>query len=244
MTDRVEVNQEDVADSSESETKETSEVPEWVADKFRDSENPVEAQAQAYLEAEKRLHEKSTETPEPNPERTEEGVPGPLSDLITEAGSLIDQGQALTDDLYGKFAEQGVPREMVDSYIESQQVVAEAEAARLYEAAGGPDAMATMVEWASTELTAEQKAEFNEAVRGADRENAVAAIQALKSAYEQAEGAPPSSRVEGGSSAGGPAVQPFGSTAEMAAAMADPRYAVDEAYRQEVERRLSVSSNL
>ena len=45
-----------------------------------------------------------------------------------------------------------------------------------------------------------------------------------------------------GSTSGDGGIKPFGSTAQVTEAMRDPRYATDPAYREQVEKRMAVSS--
>ena len=96
-----------------------------------------------------------------------------------------------------------------------------------------------MSEWAAENLSDDDLNAFNGLVEGGSVEQARVAVKGLYAQYQAAGGKGPS-LVQGATSGAG--VKPFGSTAQVTEAMRDPRYANDPAYREQVEKRMAVSS--
>ncbi|MBZ5882535.1 hypothetical protein LAX69_24565, partial [Escherichia coli] len=93
--------------------------------------------------------------------------------------------------------------------------------------------------WAASNLTNAELQAYNAQVEGGNLTAAKMAVQGLKARFEAENGNEPSllNGVTGGDS-----TEVFRSTAELTAAMRDPRYKKDPAYRADVERKLSKSS--
>ena len=130
-------------------------------------------------------------------------------------------------------------RQIVDDFIESRKIIHNNDRNMYFNAAGGQEAYGEMIQWASQTLPPDQIAAYNRTVNGGDRHATLFAIESLRARYEAAQGRAPTARVSGRPNTVG--ATPFGSTAEMQRAMSDPRYKTDEAYREEVRRRLAVT---
>lgn len=161
----------------------------------------------------------------------------PKVDIKAYAKELTETGQ-LSEESYNALEKSGYDREFVDQYIAGQKAIAEQRAATGYQLVGGKEQFTAMTAWAAANLSHEEKVAFNDAVVGTDAQMRQA-IESLKSRYQQANGSPP--KLLGGSP---PATgeNGFKSKAEMTAAMRDPRYAKDPAYRQSVERKVAAST--
>jgi hypothetical protein len=155
-----------------------------------------------------------------------------LSDFSTE----FAQAGALSEASYQKLEAAGIPKPMVDAYIAGQQALATQVRAQGLEAAGGEEQFNAMAAWARNGLTPGELQAYNDAVTSGTVDQAKLAITGLRARYEAANGREPS--LLGGSNAnagnGG-----YGSTAEMVRDMSDPRYSKDEAFRKQVEAKLS-----
>ena len=131
---------------------------------------------------------------------------------------------------------------VLDQFLAGQKVTAETQAAKAVEVVGGRQAYDTMAQWAAANFTPEQRAAYNSAVTSGDpnvRENA---LLALKARYDAANKAAPQilkGATQGTQPAGEP---PFANMAQVTAAMRDPRYRSDPAYRASVADRLSRST--
>lgn len=132
-------------------------------------------------------------------------------------------------------------RQIVDDFIEARKVVHKNDSAMFMEAAGGDEAYAAMTAWAKDALPREQVEAYNRQVTSGDRHATLFAIEGLRAKYEAAVGRDPQLRRGNNVSVPG-GTRPFRSSAEMTQAMSDPRYQIDEAYREEVRQRLAVST--
>lgn len=217
--------------------------PEHIPEKFWDASTGtarVDEMAKAYAELEK--VRAGTTPPAPpaaqptDPAKAPDGAPAGV-DYAALTTEFTEKG-ALSEASYKLLADKGIPKEVVDSYIESQKVAAQATTqAAVSEAhglAGSAEAYSAMLDWAATNLSAAEQAAFDKAVVG-DPANRKQAIVALKAQYQAARGSAPNLLSGEGASSG---VGAFQSRAEVTAAMRDPRYKADPAYRADVERRI------
>ena len=104
--------------------------------------------------------------------------------------------------------------------------------------AGGKEAYEEMIGWAADNVPAGEIEMFNHVMDMESPEAAFFAIHALKYAFRNATGYE-GKMLQGKAAADNPEV--FRSQAELVAAMDDPRYEKDPAYRQDVEAKLSRS---
>lgn len=146
----------------------------------------------------------------------------------------------LSDDTYAALAAKGIPRDAVDTYIAGRQAQADAYDNAVYGTAGGEKEYASLVEWAKTSLTLEEKVAFNDAVTSGDAARAKLAVEALSGRRASKRGTPPSNLMNGRSAGAG--VEPFKSQVEVTEAMRSQRYKKDPAFRAEVTERLRNSS--
>lgn len=170
----------------------------------------------------------------------------PTAETVVEnAGLKMDELSAeyakdgdLSEASYEKLAKVGIPKEMVDTYIEGQKAIAAQTRAESVKLVGGEDKYVEMVTWAGQNLKADEVAAYNSAVAG-DPASRALAIQGLHAKFTQARGSDPT-LVNGGTNS--PAGNGFRSTQEMTKAMQDPRYNVDPAYTADVIQRVSITT--
>ena len=244
MVDQVEIKQEETnAEKPEEQVVETSK-PEGLPEKF----NSVEDLAKSYSELEKKLGEsKPEETPEP---KQEEAKPDDLeiANKAAEAAGLnvqdlqaeFDNTGELKPESYEALGKAGIPKEYVDQFIAGQLAMRENLVSDVKGVAGGEEGYSEMMQWASNNLSENEKTAYNNAVNNTDVESIKLAVTGLKARYEAANGIEPtlakgkaSPSTEGG----------FRSWAEVTEAMADPRYTRDIAYQDDVKRKIQ-NSNL
>ena len=111
----------------------------------------------------------------------------------------------------------------------------------LYEIAGGKKGYTDMMNWAKSNLPSDEIKMFDEVVNQNDPKSAYFAVKSLHYRYSDVQG------IEGKLLTGkaAPSVDPgFRSQQELVAAMSDPRYDKDPAYRQEVIQKLDRSTDL
>ena len=156
-------------------------------------------------------------------------------ELQKKLGEPRDEVQATEDE--GEPAEDE-PEAEAESEDEGEEILSEEQAEMLMEMVGGEKAYKSMLDWASEAFDAEE-IEMYDSVMESGNPNAIYyAIQALKSRYSDAVGS------DGQTLTGRDAVDSddsFKSQAELVAAMSDPRYDRDPAYRNDVMRRLENS---
>ena len=227
--------QEEAANTSE-EQPATEERPEWLDEKF----NSPEDLAKAYTELQKKLSEPKEETEEVASEETpQDNIDS--SDVVTKATLEFDEKGELSEDTFAALEKAGLPKDYVEAYIAGQQALVERNAVDLYKSIGGEEEYDGMIQWAGETLTEGEVDTFNELVINGTPEQQKLAIKGLHAQYRGSTGSGPA--LKQGTTSGN-SVKPFSSTKELQRAMSDRRYQEVPSYREEVERRLSVSNIL
>jgi high-affinity Fe2+/Pb2+ permease len=133
----------------------------------------------------------------------------------------------------------GITKQYVDNYIAGQEAIANQQANEIKQTVGGAESYQEMVDWASKNMTEGEKQAYNKAVNSGDMDTVKLAVNALKGQFERANGIEP--KLVSGKAQ--PTVeQGFESWAQVTEAMADPRYAKDIAYQNQVKNKLANSS--
>jgi hypothetical protein len=163
-----------------------------------------------------------------------------MGEAIDSATNEFSENGELSDKTFESLEKAGLPRSFVENYINGQQAVSTQQAAAIQDSVGGEGNYVAMSEWASENLADGELDAYNSIVEGASVEAAKVAVKGLYSQFLAAGGKGPA-LVQGSTSAESGA-KPFGSTAQLTEAMRDKRYNDDPAYREQVEKRLAVSS--
>ena len=160
-----------------------------------------------------------------------------LTEEYNASGELSVESRTIVRDL-------GIPDQMVDDFIAGQA----ARGNQYHEqvtgvlGANGSAEYDALVDWAGGTMTEEEAEVFNSAVTSGDLTRAQVAIRDLKNQYVATEGSFDGLLVGGAAGGGAQGVQPFNSRYEQSAAINDPRYSRDKAYRQGVEARMDISN--
>lgn len=142
---------------------------------------------------------------------------------------------AISKETRAKLAEVGITDEIIDNFISGQEAKAEVERNEMAECIGGRQVFDDVLKWASTNISAEEIASINQ-VR--DKNIIKIILKDLKARMEDKEGITPDyTKGEGGK----PAVEVYRSQAEMFEAIANPKYQKDEAYREDVKKKIAAS---
>lgn len=211
------------------------ERPEWLDEKF---ESPEEM-AKAYKALQQKMSKPKAEKKE-SAKTEEASAPEATTSAIEDARSEFADSGELSDKAFDALEKAGLPRSFVEQYIAGQQAMSVQQAATIQESIGGAGNYEAMSEWASENLADGDLDAFNDIVEGQSVEQARVAVKGLYAQFQAAGGKGPA--LVQGSTSGDAGVKPFGSTAQVTEAMRDPRYASDPAYRENVEKRMSVSS--
>jgi hypothetical protein len=218
------------------------ERPEWLPEKFKSPED----MAKAYSQLESKLGQGQQEQDqEEEVETTGEETASDVAELLDNKGLDFDVFQQeynengqLSDDAYAALDEAGFPRSVVDTWIQGQDALASQVTGEMYNIVGGQEDYNNMVSWAADTLPESEIDAFNATMTSQNPDMIRLAIQGLNARY-RSEAEP--SLLQGGTgtvSSGGR----FESNAELTAAMSDPRYSKDPAYRQQVADKLARSS--
>lgn len=222
-----------------------AEQEQLLAGKFKDAE----ALEKAYLELQSKFSSRDKDaSSEENSEDEEEVEETQESTATTQIlDSLWEDVQSgkITDETRNKLAELD-PGELAAEYLKYRQAVeqqsydiSDSQVAELRNIAGGEDGYQELVAWASDNLSKEDIQRYDNVIASGNYDAISFAIQALTSKYTEAMG------VEGQLLKGKPAANSkdvFRSQAEVVAAMSDPRYDRDPAYRSDVFAKLERSN--
>ena len=250
-TPETEVLSSEEQDSLEVGEKLVAEQEGLLAGKYKNAED-LEA---AYLSLQKKLgqeeevdYEESDEGYEEEEGSDEEvSENAPAVSLINDASEeyYANDGQ-LSEETISRFSEMS-SQDLVNAYLEIQannpQAVqsvemSEAQVNSVQNAAGGEANYNRIVEWAASNLPEAQIDAFDSVVDTGNPAAIGIAFQGLQSRYEEANGY--EGRMLQGKPAGNSG-QVFRSQAELVAAMGDPRYENDPAYRADVVQKLELS---
>ena len=238
---------EDEQNSLEVAEKLGQEESELYAGKFQNAEELENA----YIELQRKLGSQETEDEEETTtlDDKEESEWSDGAQVIADASEeyFNNEGQ-LSQETMQKFTEMS-STDLVNAYMEIQanapeQTQAEspdltdAEMNSVYNAAGGEAEYDRLTSWAADNLNETKLDAFNSIIDNGNSTAIQIAVAGLRSEYENAEG------YEGRMLTGKAAqtTNSFRSQAEVVAAMSDPRYENDPAYRQDVYDKLERSN--
>ena len=252
-------------------TEDTSVLTEEEQDSLQVGEDLVEQQDQllagkyenaqelekAYIELQKKLGEsdeedveEGEEVEEETEEETEEFELSDNAELIAEASAEFEDNGQVSEETLAKFQSMS-STDLVNAYIEMSDFVGEdgeVEAApdltdtdinTVKNVVGGEQAYKNIMTWSQNNLPESKINAFDELVESGSVEAISLAVEGLKARYEMANG------YEGELVTGRAPVQQsdvFRSQAELVAAMSDPRYDNDPAYRNDVVEKLDRSN--
>ena len=219
---------------------------QMLAGKFKDAE----ALEQAYIELQKKLGTNDENEAEPAEEvrdekdSSEEEV-NPNFDILNKASEefYANDGQVSAETLeeLGKLDS----NELISAYIQMQgqtrqsNDLTDAQASEIRSMAGGDESYDQLTQWAANSLDQSFIDAYDGIVETGDVRMIQLAVAGLKAEYEKANGFE-------GQMLTGKAAQPqadvFRSQAEVVAAMQDPRYDNDPAYRNDVFQKLGRSN--
>lgn len=206
--------------------EETPQRPEWLPEKFK----APEELAKAYSELEKKFS-----APDKPKETTTQGL-----DFTAYTQEFAEKGELSADSIQ-KLVSSGIPESLIANYVEGVKALGEMQTQKVYGLAGGESQYQTMMEWASENLEESEIDAYNRIMEAGDYSSIQIAVKGLQARYTQVNGQP-AKLIQGEVS--GPSGGIFRSVAEVTAAMKDPRYAKDPAYRRDVENRLKNSNIL
>lgn len=215
----------------------------------------------AYEELQRKMSSGETESPTEGEEAPVEEAPEAPEEQVEEeeveprVAEAVKYMHDLSDELAetGQLSSEAIERfsamdskDLLAAYMKyntqaTEAAVTGSELQAIRDSVGGDKAYTEMVTWASENLSESEINDFNRVANTNDPAAIRFAVSALNSRWKEADGyeAP---LVSGRKAADGG--KAFRSHAELSRAIADPRYASDPAYRQDVEARLARSKDL
>ena len=216
-----------------------SERPEWLPEKFKSPED----MAKAYGELEKEFTKSRQEPEEAEAptndveiEGAKEAVESVGLDFEAMSNEYTEQG-GLTEETYKALEDKGIPKNIVDSYIQGQEAIANDLKTGIYSGVGGEESYKEMTGWAAENMSPSEKEAYNTAVNSGNLEQAKLAVDALAMRYKNNVGSEPN-LVGGKASA---SVDVYESWAQVTTDMKSSTYVKDPAFRASVERKLGRS---
>lgn len=211
---------------------------ELLAGKYRSAEELE----RGYLELQKRLSGKQEEVEEPQPEEPEPDEAPEELDLYDSIMESYRTGE-WDPELVGH-VENMSPVDVANMFLQKQESVQTEQATsndieQIQESVGGTAEYQNMIQWASQNLSEQEIAMYDKVMDRGDPLGMFFAVQALNARYqdsvgydgEMLTGAAPRNTADA-----------FRSQAELVAAMSDPRYDKDPAYRQDIADKLERSN--
>jgi len=220
----------------------TEDRPQWLPEKFKSPED----MAKAYAELESKLGQKPTEAPAEAPKAeapADAEADKALADKglkLTDFSAEFSQKGELSPESYEKLDKAGFDRSLVDQYIAGQKALASQYDTAVMQEAGGAEKYTEMVNWAKANMSNSEIDAYNAAVSGGNVDQAKLAVMGLSAKYEKAVGSDPQ-RLIGGQSSGSSS-DVFESMAQVTAAMKDPQYKNDPAFRAKIQAKLARSN--
>ncbi len=172
--------------------------------------------------------------------------------LITDASKeYYDNGNKLSDETLAKFSSLS-SQDLIKAYMEVQAnpefqaqagppaEISASDINQIKNSAGGDQAYANIINWAKSNLPQEQISAFDNILDTGSVQAIKLAVSGLKAEYDNANGV--EGRMVTGKTAPNNSGDIFRSQQELVAAMNDPRYDRDPAYRQDVIEKLDRSN--
>ncbi|MBU1046958.1 hypothetical protein KKH36_04250 [Patescibacteria group bacterium] len=217
--------------------------------------------AKAYAELEKKLGQPAPEgEPEGEPATDAKKAAQEQAEVAEKALKVAGLDMAdftaeferdgkLSDESYKRLAEGGLPKQVVDTYIQGMknvtdeaQALSENQVLTIQNEVGGPQVYQVISQWAIGNLTEAEQADYDAAVTSGNADKAKSAVLNLHGRYVATMGQAPKASVRGKGTS--PAVQPYANYAQVKTDMANPLYKTDSAFRAKVVTRIANSPDL
>jgi hypothetical protein len=160
---------------------------------------------------------------------------------------FVENNGTLSDEMYDKLGQAGLSKSLVDSYLKGvrEEVGFDAPAATLSDAeiaevkgiANGEDGYQSLMDWAGKNLSKEDQDNYDQVLTTGNKTAIKFAVKALMGQYEDANGR--DSKIVTGKES---PQETYRSMAEVVRDMNKPEYTQDQAFRDDVLRKLSASN--
>lgn len=246
-----------MVDKAEGKSSDADANKDMLAGKFKDQDALVEG----YKNAESMIGKQSTQIKELN-DRLAELEKGKTSDADAtgaqdEDDNASDQGKAdegfnfkkyetefyenekISEASYKELEKAGFDRQTIDTYIEGQKALRDNFRKEAFSAVGGEDNFNALAEWAVDNLSEAEVDSYEKMLADRDMTTVQTALKTLANLKAEADGSHPD-LVQGGPSSAGSDV--FENMQQVSAAMRDPLYKSDPAFRAKVVAKIGRSN--
>jgi len=217
------------------------EEPEVVDETFRPEKfQSDEEWRKSYDELERNFHSPSDQVQEEQEELSIPQATDAPFDMESLQKEYMETG-GLKDASYKLLEDAGISKQYADTYIEGVKALGQQIGNQVKDSVGGSGDYQNMVEWAQANYSPEQIQAYDNAVNSGDVQLAMLTARGLQADYQNSSG------YEGQTVSGDTSMRMssnsdvFRSNAEVTAAMKDPRYESDMAYRQDIRDKLERS---
>jgi len=221
--------------------------PEWIEEQFWDAtKGAVDAEklAKSYGELRKKMSAEGVPAQKTQQAGTnQQGDQDPAAKAVASAGldfnklgeSIATKGDIDATD-YEALEKVGIPKAEAENYIRLIKADAERVRQDAFKIVGGEEVFNEIMAKAKTDLTPDEKKAFNEQLRIEGSRKA--ALETLKNRFISPD-REPQGQINNATPSGGQGG--YASLAEQTAAINDPKYKVDPAYRAQVRQKIAVS---
>ena len=160
---------------------------------------------------------------------------------------FAENGGTLSDDMYEELGKAGLNKDLVDSYLDGVRnktgveqtppTLTDVEIAEVKGIANGEEGYQSLMDWAGKTLSKEDQNNYDEVLATGNKTAIKFAVKALMGQYEDANGR--DSKIVTGKES---PQETYRSMAEVVRDMNKPEYTQDEAFRDDVLRKLSASN--
>ena len=191
-------------------------------------------------------------------ENTEQLYGAQLNDIFKENNiDLYEMNEyfaknegTLNEEMYASLDKAGLNKDVVSSYLQGLRQdlgweaapeapsLSEAEVTAVHNIAGGQEGYNQLMGWASENIPAEDIKNFDDVIETGNKAAVTFAVKALMGQYEDAQGRD-STLIQGKKSA---PTEIYRSMSEVVRDMNKPEYDTDDAYREDVRRKLEMSN--
>jgi len=191
-------------------------------------------------------------------ENTEQLYGAQLNDIFKENNiDLYEMNEyfaknegTLNEEMYASLDKAGLNKDVVSSYLQGLRQdlgweaapeapsLSEAEVTAVHNIAGGQEGYNQLMQWASDNIAADDIKNFDEVIETGNKAAVTFAVKALMGQFEDAQGRD-STLLQGKKSA---PTEIYRSMSEVVRDMNKPEYDTDDAYREDVRRKLEMSN--
>ena len=191
-------------------------------------------------------------------ENTEQLYGAQLNDIFKENNiDLYEMNEyfaknegTLNEEMYASLDKAGLNKDVVSSYLQGLRQdlgweaapeapsLSEAEVTAVHNIAGGQEGYNQLMQWASDNISADDIKNFDEVIETGNKAAVTFAVKALMGQFEDAQGRD-STLIQGKKSA---PTEIYRSMSEVVRDMNKPEYDTDDAYREDVRRKLEMST--